>query len=223
MRLPKSLALFAFALAGCAGITTVRTDKTLDLASGPPQGSCESIQFLEVAPAKVFGIGEDVASAGYRMVRVTTYEQAPEGLALFRPGGEVLMLPEVLPRLGEPELARRHLLRVEPINAKLRAQKAWAYATIPLSLGLLAAGTPLLIAGAGNGNGAQAGIGGAMLGGSLLVASIGMIGVLATKPGGMEKIYGDVRNRLFLPGEDDLQAVARGASRYNDAARAGCR
>ncbi len=222
----SSVATLVVFLAGAAcgpRTTIVPEQRPIRLPTGEPRSACETRRFLNLVPATGFAEATRESNAGWGWVRVDTREERVKGLGVFR-GGDALDLREVLPQLGEPELAELHIGRLQPIQDKKDARWGWLWAALGLgaiSLGLVTAATvpalqdsdfddssyPLL--------GAAAGVALAML-------IPGLIS-LSYRPSTQEETYFELRRRLLLPEEDDFDAAARGVNRYNARVRAKCR
>ncbi|HVU02870.1 MAG TPA: hypothetical protein VHE30_14015, partial [Polyangiaceae bacterium] len=56
----------------------------------------------------------------------------------------------------------------------------------------------------------------------LVLGVVGIVGALAAQPSGYDQLEADARRKLFLPKEDDLVAIERGADGANAAVRTRC-
>lgn len=191
--------------------SAMRTGPALPTSLGEARNGCERERWYEVAPAQVRAEG---ATAGVPFT--TLYFQDRRGLGLFRAGGSTPQdLEDAWPKLHEPELERRHVARIEPVDADARTSLYWALGGLAgLGAGL---GTAAAVQDSNKGAAAVFGVSGIALG------LVGVIGALATQPSGARQLEADTRRRLFLQGEDDLEAVKRGVDRNNAQVRAACR
>lgn len=116
--------------------------------------------------------------------------------------------------MQEPELERTHMARIEPVE---RAGKKTLTLAL-ISLGGMAAGlgTAAAIEDHSSTGAAVAGISG------LTIGLVGAIWALVAVPSVADQIEANTRSKLFLRGEDDMQAVARGVMRINSAQRQRC-
>ncbi|MEO1335330.1 MAG: hypothetical protein AAFV29_06785 [Myxococcota bacterium] len=213
------LFVFATSTACLPRTTVVRERAPITLPVGKPLNPCERRSFLDLVPTTGFAQSQQDTGAGFGWVRIETREERQAGFSIYQQR-KLLLLPEILPKLDEPELTELHLGRLEPIQAKKDVMNIWAWTTtaigsasIGVLLGSLAAlGTdsdatgPLLITGS------------ALVTATLLT----MIGVLVNRPSNQENNYYDLRQRLLIKNEDDVAAASRGVNRYNEQARARC-
>ena len=208
------------ALSAACGPTTIRAGQALTLPTGPAESPCERAAWLEVAPARVFASDSDSYETAYVTV-IRQVSREDSGLGVFRPGSsDPEPLEDVLPRMGEPELRAVQLGRVEPIHD--REDVATGLVTGGGAVGLLGAG--LLIGGAAEGERSESFepllISGAVFALSgVIVQAIGLFGV---QPPAEERTYAAVRDRTFVDGEADVDAVAGGVDRLNAATRTRC-
>lgn len=212
------------AAVGCATVTTARTGDPIALPSGAPSTPCEQSRALEVAPTKVFAQGADDAGIhdGYYVTIVR--EQEAEGLGIYRTDNRQLVeLPHILPELGNQDLERRHMGRVQPINDKRDRQVNWFLFSVTGGLGLLTAGIAVAAIGIEQEDSSTVGlIGVAVMGVGIVSTLVGLVAALANHPTGQERIYSDVRNRIFLDGEDDLVEVVKSIDAFNVRVRGAC-
>lgn len=213
-----------FSAIACAGIPTVRTDDPIVLPSGAPSTPCEQERAFEVAPTRVFVQGVTGTQDVYLYTVVTVREETVEGLGIYRTRDhELAELLEILPSLESPELERRHMARIQPYNAKMDRYSNWRLFTLLSWPGLTAAGVTGMAL--GNKDYELTSLG--WVGLSLVVVGtvagiVGGAGLLANFPTGQEALYGNVRNRLFLEGEDDLVEVVRSVDAFNRRVRDAC-
>lgn len=161
---------------------------------GEPRSSCEREEWYELAPAR---------------------SEVREGVAAFLYAqDDAVLLEDVWPKLEEPELERRHRARIEPVDsAERRAlyQMLGALGALVVGVGgasLAADESPTLAT--------ALGVSGLVLG------ARGMLAAAESQPSDDELLHAETRRRLFIPGEDDLVAAARGVDRANARRRASC-
>lgn len=216
--------LVACSNATACAVTTVRTGDPIALASGVPSTPCEKASALEVAPTKVFAKGEDeIGMRGPYIVSIV-HEQEIEGLGIYRAADRKLIeLPDILPKLGNQALEHQHMARVQPINDKLDRGLNWFLFMALGTSSLLTAGSILAAIGLDDEeSNTVAIIGASLIGGALVPLVVGAVATLANTPTGQERIYRDVRSRLFLDGEDDLAEVVESVDAFNLRVRGAC-
>lgn len=205
------VALFCAGLVGCAQQVQVgRIGAPVALTSGKPRSACERANWQELAPARVVAKGMTQGIS-----HTTHYSQINEGMGVFRLGSDNPEdLEEVLPKMGEPELAQQHMEPIERVNAANRRAVTWAL----VGLGGMAAGLiPAALLEKDNPGAAAAfGISG------VAVGVMAVVGTLINQPSGEEQLIANARRRLFIPQEDDMRAVERGLSRMNTQERDSC-
>ncbi|MEM7679196.1 MAG: hypothetical protein AAF449_24730 [Myxococcota bacterium] len=211
--------LCAFSTACLPRTTVVRERAPIDLSTGKPQNPCERREFLEIVPVTGFAQSQQEGSAGFGWVRIETLEAKQPGFSIYRQR-ELQLMPEILPRLDEPELTDLHLGRLEPIQAKKDVESTWKWITVAVG----SVGIGVSIAGLGavatdsDAVGPLLGVAGGLTVASLLTA----LGAFVNRPSNQENTYYDLRQRLLIEGEDDLAAASRGVDRYNQQARERC-
>ncbi len=212
-----------FLSSACVAPTTVvRNGRPLPVSSGPAKTPCETRKFYELVPSTGFSQSSATTGGGYGWVTVSTLEERTSGFSIFR-AGEVMDLPDVLPSLEEPDLTSLHMGRIQPIQDKIDLQRGWATFGLTFSLLTLAAGTGTSVAGLSNDDDTLTFTGLGLLGGSLIISLLLLIPVLVYKPTNQEKTYFELRKKLLLPKEDNIEEAARGVGRYNERVREECR
>lgn len=145
----------------------------------------------------------------------THYVQEYEGVAAFRHASrDPEDLEDLWPRMRERKLQKRHQKHIEPVDAAHRRSLYWALG----GLGAMGAGIGIAAAVEDESRTAAAvsGVGGIALG------LVGAIAALITQPSGERQVHASARRKLFIPGEDNLVAAARGVDRVNAARRRTC-
>ncbi len=205
-----ALAIVHTATLGCQSTQFGKIGPAYPLPNGSPKTQCEREQWLELAPARVQATGM-TAGVGFN----TYYTQVNEGVGVFRPSSnDPEDLEELLPKLGQPELASRHQARIEPVDAASRRSIYW-------SLGGLAAlfggvGVAAAVQKDSPSTAAGFGVTGIVLG------LVGVVGALASQPSGRDQLYADARRKLLIPGEDDMKAAAHGINDLDGRHRTKC-
>ena len=202
-------AMAALAMVACSP-SAVRLGPALAVPSGPPSNACERADFYEAAPARIVAEG---ATAG--VFFNTYYHQDFQGVAVYRAGSkDPETLTDVWPKLNEPRLQQLHEARIEPVD---RANRHAVYFALGGIVGLFGGlGTAAAIGDSNRGAATAFGISGLALG------IAGAVAALVAQPSGADQLQADARARLFLPPEDDLNAVKRGVDHNNQQVRARC-
>lgn len=215
----RSLAvIFVTPLVACGGPTAIRDGKAIIRA--PSQSACTRSRGLSVVPTRVFAQASD-SSGGFGYTVVTTEEVAITGLGIYREG-DLQLLPRVLPELDDDELAALHLQRIEPIQRKIDNRDLWAAITLGLDAAALASLGVAVVGLVEEDDDLT--IGGFVASGGFLTGALfGLIPTLLYTPGRQEKLYYDVRQRVLLEGEDDLDAALQAVDRYNAQVEVQCR
>jgi hypothetical protein len=213
----------------CVSVSTARTGDPIALPSGLPSTPCEVTRALEIAPTKVFAQGHDDAGfrdAGIRgSLHVTiVHEQEAEGLGIYRASNRQLVeLPVLLPELENEVLEERHMARVQAINEKRDRQADWFLFAAVSGPVLLTAGSIVAAIGLEREDSTAVSLTGvSLIGAGALSTLIGLIAVAVNHPTGQERVYSDVRNRIFLEGEDDLAEVVKSVDAFNRRVRETC-
>lgn len=223
MRAPL-LSIWLVAL-GCApGVNTVKIGDPVPLRVEKPRDSCEKARLLQVIPSRTFAAASQSYSTpmggGWTWTTTTSSEQAASGYALYRLGtSEALNLPDLLPKLGNPDLTENHMQRIQPIIDRDKVSSGWRTA------GLVIAGISLGFCAGALATIDDEDISGIMIGGALLslVAELVVFGVsFGWTPSVQEYTYLGLRQKLFLPGEDDPDKVVATVDEYNEQVRADC-
>jgi len=210
MRRAALVSLVFIQTAACGGPQYARIGPPVPLDAGPPRTSCETREWYALAPARVQATG---ATAGFGFN--TYYSQVHEGVAVFRDGSSKPEdLEDLLPKMGEPELARQHQARIDPVDAASRRSIYWSVGGL---IGLFGGvGVAAAIQDQSHTAANVFGISGIVLG------VVGLVGALVSQPSGEEQLYADTRRKLFIPGEDDLSAATRGVDKLDDQRRRQC-
>jgi hypothetical protein len=211
MRTDGSALLALLMVVGCgSGANPQRVGPAVPLSSGQAATSCERDEWYELAPSIVEGTA--VRSVGYVQVHRV---QEQQGLAVYQLGDEdVTKLDDLWARMNEPELQRAHEARIQPVSDARARSAYW------LIGGLVGLGAGVGIAAAIQD---ESKTGAAVAG--LTGLGIGLVGVivsLANMPSTNAEIKASTRRYLFIPGEDDLAAAARGIDRVNQSRRFQC-
>lgn len=203
--------------------TTVREADALALPSGAPATPCEEGEALQIIPTRVFAIGRDPAMSRGSFYVQHVREETNVGLGVYRlESGELLELAEVSTVLEDSEVLRRHLQRVEPINDKSDRMSLWQKIGIYSMIGLGGSGLGLASYGLAREDLTFASTGLILLGSALVPMIVSFIGMAINTPTAQERTYADIRNRVFLDGEDDLAAVIAGVDAHNQRVRREC-
>jgi len=228
------MALCVFALGnlmGCAPqVRTVREQQPVELPAGAAKGSCEERSWLEIVPSRTFARNMQSTTTGGAFGTYSVYTETAsreqKGLAVYEQGGrEPILVQDLFPRIDEPLLADQHMARIEGIQRDKRRSDAFATVAFPI-LGVGVAGTlasaGVLIAGVQTENDAlsDAALYGTL--GSTVIIIIGAalsIGHLLSRPPPNQVTYMQVRERMFIPTEDDIAALERGVQRANERRR----
>ena len=222
----------ALVLSGCAGPITVRDGEPVPTPGGPPEGACEERAWLEIAPSitsarNMVGYGSP-SYGGYTYVESS--HRRKKGYSVYEVGSnEPIPLEDLLPRMDEPGLTQLHMGRIRPIQRRYRIARG-ATAVGGTWLGVSVAG---VLAGAGvmlatselpydhprSDLGLQIMLGSTV---SVLGALVPMLFAVLVRPAPADTTYMQVRERAFIPGEDDMDAVVRGVARVNARRRQRC-
>ncbi len=180
------------------------------MPTGQPRSTCEREQWYELAPARVRATGME---AGFNYN--THYSQLWEGYGVFRTSeNDPEDIEDLWPAMEEPELQERHQAWIDPVDDAHRSSFYWSLGGLAGLFGGL--GIAVAVSDQSGGAAAAAGITGVVAG------LVGAIGALVAQPSGIDQLNADARRKLFIPGEDDMNAVARGIDRVNGKRRHGC-
>ncbi len=212
MSFPQNFLLACLSLSCVAcGPGTTRIGMPRSLPSGVPQNSCERERWLEIVPASTV-VTAEVNHGSY----TTYYSAVATGVGVFQQGEQD---PEDVDNLwwemNEPALQKEHEARIAYVDEAWTRSFWWG--------GL---GTGLMFAGLGTAAVIQPETqAGAIAAGAtgLVAGLVGVIGMLANQPSGIDQMHADARSRLFIAEEDDLEAVDRGVDRANQERRRRCR
>ncbi len=219
----------AAALLGTAcGPTVVPMGGALPLPAGAPRNGCELGGFLELRQTEVYSSASDETPTGYGSSIVRSVDTRGAGVGLYRPGAdEPEELPEALAPLDDG-LYRRHLGRIAPIESKRSTRQAFVVVTLIGAVATLAGAGVALATSSSSSSGSSDGpktpvlIGLGVAGGGLVVMGIGAIGAIVAKPSVYEQTDYELRKRVLVPAEDDMQAAARAVDGHNQRARSRC-
>lgn len=196
--------------AACAGPDFGRSGAAFPLSSGPPVNACERAEWYELAPAFV-----RARAVTNEVVANTYYAKVYDGVGVFRDqSSEPEDLAQLWPKMGEPDLARSHQGRIEPVDAARRRSLVFSLAGgvgILGGVGIYAAtkdGSPT--------------VAGASLGTGLVIGLLGAAGLLFSQPSGHDQLEANARRKLFIDHEDDEDAVKRGVANANGERRLQC-
>ncbi len=205
-----ALCMFGTQLVACGGPQLGRTGPAQSLPNGPPRTSCERGDWHELVPARVKSTVM-TAGVGYN----TVYTKTHEGLGVFSLGDdEPEKLEDLWPRLSEPRLQQQHQSRIRPVDDASKRSLYWALGGLAGMVGGVG-----LAAAMSKDSPEAAGAFGVT---GLVVGLVGVVGALVTQPSGHDQLEAEARRRLFIPGEDDMVAVARGVNRVNGSQRKHC-
>lgn len=203
------------ALSGCAP-AAARSFATVALPSGEPQTPCETSAWVDLEETRLSA--STTTGSGWFTRTVTTSER---GLALYRrregPGGEPIDLGLALPSLAEPSLTR-HMRPVDDLRSREHTALMVLATGGVIAATSTSAGALLL---AVRDVPSDAAFATTMVG--VGVGTLVMVATLLLSPSAETRNHATLRAQLFVPGEDDLDAVRRGVTRYNLATRARCR
>jgi hypothetical protein len=195
---------------GCGGSQYGKIGPAYPLPNGSPGTDCERAAWFDIAPARIQATGATIG------VGVNTYyTQEHEGLGVFRHGSkDPEDLEDLLPTLGEPDLAQRHQARIEPVDAASRRAVYWSVGGLVGLFGGI--GVAAAVQKDSPSVAAAFGISGLVLG------LVGVVGALASQPSGEDQLYADARRKLLIRGEDDPRAITRGINDLNGRQRVKC-
>lgn len=202
--------LLGAGLGGCAPSRYGRIGKAVALPSGAPRTPCERSGWYELVPTRV--LSETMqGGAGYN----TLYSQEYVGIGLFRAGAvDPESLSDSWLLFRDPELQRRHEARTKPVEDASIRTLLFAGGGVGGMLVGAAAFKPVKEQ---NATAAQV-----LAVSALAVGAIGIIGALISSPSAGEVLGLGARRSLLLPGEDDLNAAARGIDATNAEHRRRC-
>ncbi|RKH35574.1 hypothetical protein D7Y13_40475 [Corallococcus praedator] len=197
-------------LVGCAGGGAARIGSPLPLPNGGPRTDCEREGWYDLAPARV-----QAKTASYNLAYSIHYTQDHVGLGVFKVGNDKPeALDDLWPRLSEPELQRSHEERLEPVKSAHRKVTFWSLASLTGSIAGLGVGAAL--ADSEPTGAAVVAISG------LVVGLVGIVGAVTSGPTVKDALNANARDRLLIPGEDDLTAGARAINTLNGERRLRC-
>ena len=201
-------------LLGCGGGPVLgRLGDPVALPNGGPRTTCERENWYELVPSRVEGRGVTPTFSRYRSTEVTTVIY--EGYGVYRPGeSDPIDLEDVWPRLKEPALQKQHMVIIDSVEAATWKSFWWAMGGLAgLTAGV---GTAAAIQDETSTGATVAGLTGLALGLTGVVVS------LAVFPSAGEQAAAEAREKIFVPDEDDMEAVHRGTDRANAERRRGC-
>jgi hypothetical protein len=209
------LGVCALWLVGCGGGPPLgRLGDPVSLPNGAPRNACEQKEWYELVPSRTAGSGMTPSyGSRYQSYNVTT--QLYEGYGIYLPGvSDPEDLEDVWPRLKEPALQKKHVVIIDRVEAASWRSVWWSIGGLA---GLFAGvGTAAAIQEETETGAAVAGVTGLALG------LTGVVMALINFPSAADQAAAEAREKIFIPGEDDMQAVARGTDRANAERRRGC-
>ncbi len=205
---------------GCAS-TVGRLPGDVSAPPGAPQGACESESWLVVGKTR----SQEPTGSG------RTTEPRDDGLGLYRVGASS---PEFIPGLAE-ELGPSPLLLHHTEPVKRYDQKRWLAAGLG-GVGIVALGvgsyffatsfkTETTTASDGSRDEKQKIEGGRIaLGTTLFVVGLGLgVGGLIVNPSATDRARADQQRYVFLPSEDNPEAVKSLVGKHNESVRDRCK
>jgi hypothetical protein len=186
---------------------TQRTGPAMVLGDAPPSNACERRAWIELAAAKS-------VSSELEFVDGEGRAREAHGVALFDRDDHALNLRRTVTKLNEPSLQAPLDRYVEPVHARLRESAYWllgGVAAMALGIGYAATG----------GNELEADHIAAMSAG-LTLGLAGAIVAWVRMPSKSARMEADLRRTMFVSGENDLDAVARGTQRLRARVRQQC-
>lgn len=171
---------------------------------GGPTNACERADWFELVPTRSYTRQSSSDGAWTR-----TVQERVGGYSVYRYGSDSPEdLRDVLPRMGESELTRSHLGRIE--STARRGERSnrlmrWGVSTTGGGVGAYLLGAPI-----------DVGVFGALAGLGLGVAS------LLTDPSEDERAYAFPRLYTLSPSEVSIDAARRGVNRMNSETRQRC-
>jgi hypothetical protein len=203
------------ALTGCVP-PIVRSHVAVPLASGEPRTPCETSRWIDLEATE---LTESASTGGWRGITYSVTTTA-SGFALYRrregPSAAPIGLDLALPSLAEPSLAR-HLRPIDDLRE--RQHTSLMVLAAGGLIGMTGATTGMLLATTNVATDTVA------VTTALVSASVGSLVMIVSAflaPSPERRNHARLRERLFIPGEDDFDAVGRGVARYNLAMRARC-
>jgi hypothetical protein len=199
------LLALCFVLTGCsAPASTVRLGDPEVGSLGGPSSACERADWFELVPTRSYTRQSSSDGAWTR-----TVQERVGGYSVYRHGSDAPEdLRDMLPRMGEPELAQSHLSRMG--SAARRGERSnrlmrWGVSVTGGGVGAYLLGAPI-----------DVGVIGALSGLGLAVAS------LLTDPSEDERAYAFPRIYTLSPSEVNIDAARRGIDRMNRETRERC-
>lgn len=192
-------------IVGCsASASTVRLgDPEADPLGGPTNG-CERADWYELVPTRSYSGQSSTDGAWTR-----TVQERISGYSVYRYGADSPEdLREVLPRMGEPALARSQLDRIAGIATRTERSDRFMRWGLYITGGGMAAysvGAPI-----------EVGLVGALTG-----LGLGFVS-LFTQPSEDERAYAFPRLYTLSPSEVNIDAARRGVERMNRETRQRC-
>ena len=206
----RALALAIVACVACAAPQTHRTGPPLQLAADPPRGPCEEAGWLALAPTHVGAQAQETVASTPSYIMYTTHDESADGLAAYQ--------KKLTLRLTSDQTARligNTMLRPD-IDADVRAIDAQR----SRANGFMIAGFVATIAGGGIAlSDLENPTAGLVIMGAGLVAEI--IALMA-KPHNADVAWAQVRQRIFIENETDVQALTQGVEAANLRTRESC-
>jgi len=208
-RLTRSLRAIAMTssvltLTGCLNTaSTVRLGDPQPIPGGGPRSVCEEADWYQLVPTRSFEAASE-SGGGW----TTTVQERVTGYSVYRYGS---LQPEdlrvVLPRMGESELERQQLSRIESILSRQERSARlmqWGGYLTGAAVVLTVAGSP------------EVGIYPSLAGLGLVLWGF------VTDPGADETAYALPRQFTVSGSEGDVEALRRGVARLNRQTRQRC-
>ena len=229
-RLLLSLASLLFLSAAglaCGSAVAQRVGDPLPLPSGDAQSACERDAWIELVPTRVIAHEPwGTATSDGRVIysQSFTERRGDQGVSAYlRQTDEPIPLAQLLPKLDEPALLRRHEARVVPVRSSLeRSTFVETTGIVGMGVGVVGimGGMGLLVAEGSFSDASMLltlGSTGLVLVGSLVFA----VGRLM-RPDPAQITLMRVRELTLLPHENDMEALSRGVDRQNARVRQRC-
>ncbi len=195
----------------CSTPRTHRTGEPLVLPADPARGSCEETRWVQLAPTHVGAEAQETVAATQNWVMYKNHDESADGLAAYQKGLTLRLTSEQTARLiGNTQLRPDIDADVKAIHKKKSATNGF------LIGGLVATGIGGGIALADLENPTA----------GLAIMSVGLVAeliALMIRPHNADVAWAGVRDRIFVDGETDVDALVRGVDLVNEKTRASCK
>lgn len=203
--LPVGVLALCLVFIGCgAPASTIRLGDPEMSSLGGPMNACEQADWFELVPTRSY-TGQSSPDGSW----TRTVQERIGGYSVYRYGADSPEdLRDVLPRMGEPELTRSQLSRIEDIARRSERSNRfmrWGTSITGAGVGVYLLGAPVDVA-----------LVGSLTGLGLAFAS------LFTEPTEDERAYTFPRLYTMSPSEVSITAARRGVDRLNSETRQLC-